>query len=542
MSDTIKRCPQCGTACIYTDAFCVVCGHQFEQVVQKREDSSAFVPLQQERGTAREATPPPMPEGRAPAHVRHSARSAKAGGKKRRRPTTRAFMLVVVAILIIAVYYGIFGENGLGLSFAKDEPAAEALPVAFGPLPPLIVPVEPVAEVPEGFTPVRTAGELLAMNDDLTGSYILMNDIHLGGGPGQEWVPIGAEEGKSYASLADYGGFAGFFDGNGYTVSGLYLALPELQQNQVAAMGLFAMVMDGTVRNLSVQGEVVLSGQRGTYTYAGGIAGVQMANGRETDIQNCTFTGRVGGATYNGGIVGMQISRQAEAAARITHCASAGAVSGKMAGGIVGCQVSALADAITSIRYCYNMGQVGIKGNVSDETGGIVGIMQAGGANALAELLACYNMGEVFGGTHTGGVLGGAVATSNEAGNARIRVDSCHNEAPVTAKRMAGGVAGYTFVGSGEDEVLLANCYNIGRIRGALRSRAAIAPKGRKKEEKVMRVEECYYTCGSGCGDSRARRLDEMGIGSALAGKGAYQPGSEGLPVLHIPHYEPEEG
>ena len=99
---------------------------------------------------------------------------------------------------------------------------------------------------------------------------------------GNEWTPIGDSSNT----------FQGTFDGDGHTISGLYI------NNAVQNQGLFGYVgRGGVVQNLVVAGRVTATGQN----YVGGI--VARLNGGT--VQNCGFYGAVtAGTSYTGGVVG----------------------------------------------------------------------------------------------------------------------------------------------------------------------------------------------------------------------------------------------
>ena len=59
-------------------------------------------------------------------------------------------------------------------------------------------------DVPAGYIPIRTAQELDNIRNNLSGKYILMNDIDLG--EYENWVPIGTKKQP----------FSGIFDGNNH--------------------------------------------------------------------------------------------------------------------------------------------------------------------------------------------------------------------------------------------------------------------------------------------------------------------------------------
>ena len=101
---------------------------------------------------------------------------------------------------------------------------------------------------------------------------------------GNQWTPIGTSRKK----------FAGTFDGQGYTISGLYIDKASTYQ------GLFGHITkDAVIRNLIVTGKV----DAGTQTNVGGIVG---ATASGATIQNCGFYGAVTAKaeTATGGVVG----------------------------------------------------------------------------------------------------------------------------------------------------------------------------------------------------------------------------------------------
>jgi len=125
-----------------------------------------------------------------------------------------------------------------------------------------IVPVQQKTEVPRGYTAITNEEELRAVSKNMTGKYILMNDIKVTG----SWLPIQSSEDDA---------FRGVFDGNGYTISGLYY-YGFLDNGKTLRLGLFECVRGGLVSDLKVSGEFTVEPIQ-TYAradiYAGGIAG-----------------------------------------------------------------------------------------------------------------------------------------------------------------------------------------------------------------------------------------------------------------------------
>ena len=157
-------------------------------------------------------------------------------------------------------------------------------------------------------------------NSIVVNDSVLTEDGSLKGTPAQTWTPIGT------SSIA----YTGTFDGQGHTISGLYLNITSKSY-----VGLFGYTSSATIQNVGVEDSYI----RG-YQNIGGIAGY--ANG--TNITNCHFAGYVYGSYYYvGGISGGY--------GVITNCYNAGAVNGYYyTGGICGYYG-------TQIR-CYNIGTV----------------------------------------------------------------------------------------------------------------------------------------------------------------------------------------
>ena len=274
-----------------------------------------------------------------------------------------------------------------------------------------------------------TADELMewaeAVQTDPTLDITLNADITL---TGEEWTPI-----------SDY---AGTFDGNGKTITGL-----TFNQPSESNVGLFASIAeDGTVKNLTLEDVDITAA-----IYTGAVAGRN-----DGTIENCSVTGNVTGNALNndgyvGGIVG-------ENRGIITGCAAEGSVksSGTYVGGIAGwhregsitdCHSSATVTAMAwvggiagqsdvTITACYSTGDV-------IATKNSVGYSFAGGVVGLninrAVLTACYATGEVKGtGDYVGGVVGDNVYST---------VTACyHANGNVTgASGSTGGVVGRNY-------------------------------------------------------------------------------------------------
>jgi len=171
----------------------------------------------------------------------------------------------------------------------------------------------------------------------LSASYRLTADIDLNN---EEWTPIGTEENP----------FKGRVDGNGKTVSGLFV------NTNIRFAGLFGWISGGGISMLGVEGKV--SGG----DYAGGLVGYLDGSGSHV---RCYANVEVNGVNHVGGLVGA-----IEGNVFIGNCYSLGSVTGtnNRVGGIAGSLLKG------SISNCYATGAISGLG----QTGGIVGRMEDG--------------------------------------------------------------------------------------------------------------------------------------------------------------------
>lgn len=173
----------------------------------------------------------------------------------------------------------------------------------------------------------------------VTGSshYKLMNDIALT----DTWSPISDVK---YPS----DGFAGTFDGDGHTISGL-----NINTNSEDGVGLFGTVNGATIKDLKVEGSVTGSDS----AFVGGIVGRTQGN---VTITNCSFSGSVSATKASnannaaGGIVGRVNAGTLTVAGCANHATVTG--NGNLAGGILG---NGGGNKVTvTITNCYNDGEI----------------------------------------------------------------------------------------------------------------------------------------------------------------------------------------
>jgi len=212
-----------------------------------------------------------------------------------------------------------------------------------------------------------TAGAVYANANDATADEIDLSGIRV-------LTSIGY-----YNNSDDHVDYAGIFDGNGKTVSGLYF-----NNASTWYVGLFSRVgVGGIVKNMGVLDSYILGKNR-----IGSVAGINSGT-----VTNCYNTGTVIGADgsyHTGGVVGYNNH------STVTNCYNTGTVIGDdWVGGVAGTNTG-------TVTNCYNTGTV-----IGDDwVGGVVGQNWYGTA-----VTNCYYKT----GTAGGGIGGEDIADSAEA-------------------------------------------------------------------------------------------------------------------------------
>ena len=136
--------------------------------------------------------------------------------------------------------------------------------------------------------------------------------------------------------------FSGTYDGNGFTIDGLYV-LKNNDQNGGA--GLFGYVSAGTIKNVGIASGLIIGNQ-----WTGSVIGSATSN---TKVLNCWNAATiVGGNSGTGGIAG----RMADNNSAVVNCYNLGTiiVPTSKSAGIVGW----INNAATYVANCYNAGEI----------------------------------------------------------------------------------------------------------------------------------------------------------------------------------------
>ncbi len=328
--------------------------------------------------------------------------------------------------------------------------------------------------------------------------YKLVDDIRINDGttadtwsetaPEFSWQPIGM----------GYHDFEGVFDGDGHTISGIYINVDCPENSATSdAYGLFA-DNDGIIKNVNLENSYICVS--GVTKNIGSIAG---RNGKDAVISNCKsdaiiecydadcggIVGENNGATIKesefsgsikvlkeesfnniGGIAGVSYGKV------LSDCTNngtitAGVVAVSYAGGIVG----RLLDG--TVENCVNNGVLKCnEGEISEDdnieisgscTGGIAGSVSSsriGGEeyqNKDIIIENCVNNSEISGGNYAAGIVSSA---SNMGSKYSVKISNCTNNGKVTSEgKQAGIVADVKCSGQ---ELTIENCKNTADLTG----------------------------------------------------------------------------
>ena len=259
-----------------------------------------------------------------------------------------------------------------------------------------------------------------------------------------EWKPIGAR----------WSSYTGTFDGQGYTISGLYFNNPTSSY-----AGLFGSIgANGKISNVGV-----LDSYFQFREFGGGVCGVNHGT-----VRDCKNTGSVRGLAAIGGVCGLN-----EKGGIIENSFNEGTVSGtgdnvQQVGGVCGYNNG-------TIKSCYNTASVSGQNSV----GGVCGF------NSRGIITNCFNEGTVSGQTFVGGVCG------NGCG---VTTTNCFNGGIVSGQSHVSGVCGYDYNYDGT----LTNCYYLSdTATGGINGKDVSGKAEGKSIEQFKSGEVAYLLNGS---------------------------------------------
>lgn len=263
--------------------------------------------------------------------------------------------------------------------------------------------------------------------------------------PDQGWQPVGTKSAP----------FKGVLDGNGKTISGLWI-----NRSNTSYVGLFGHCLEATIKNLTIK-DAEINGK----TYVGVISGYNYNYKKEGGVSNCILSGKVNGVKYVGGCTGWTYEGIFKGIS-----SSVDIIGGDYTGGIAGGddgEYGTSSNCIT-ISNCFVNSTISGINNV----GGILG----GVYNSSCEISNCGYVGSISGTSNVGGICGctctikgsyavayvrgTGVNTGGLIGYSESTVEDCYFSGSVIGQKYTGGLIGYRKYGS------VKKCYSQGSIIG----------------------------------------------------------------------------
>lgn len=280
----------------------------------------------------------------------------------------------------------------------------------------------------------RYSGSCYELMDDI----VLNNDVY-DLTEINEWTPIGAgiyyEEENAFMSTP----FGGIFNGNGHTISGLYISADADEE----MVGLFGECEYAEINDLKVSGWIDVD----SCSKVGGICGF----GDDTTFRKCVNNVKVFGGEYVGGICGWGSGDDL----LFDNCENKGNIYGASeVGGICGL----VSDDGAGVYQCINSGIVGSDPDSDMSSfGGIVGL-------SSGDITFCENKGTVYGPNGVGGIIG--------ANWESVLVEWCKNSGTVKSPAndttfSIGGICGSLCInnyGGSPCEAIIRDSHNDGTI------------------------------------------------------------------------------
>ena len=190
---------------------------------------------------------------------------------------------------------------------------------------------------------------------------------------GEGFYPIG-----SNSESGPY--FAGIYNGNGYTISNLYINRPNM--NYVGFIGKVAI---GAIANLGLVNASITGG-----SCVGGLVGSFRGYGSYYSIKNCFVSGSITGISNVGGLAGSAANSISNNTELINSFSSANVNGDSITGGLIG-------TSDINLHNCYYSGTV----SGQDTVGGLVCFL-----NSSKHISNCYSSGEITGIEKVGGLIG----------------------------------------------------------------------------------------------------------------------------------------
>ena len=257
--------------------------------------------------------------------------------------------------------------------------------------------------------------------------------------PNQGWQPVGTSSAP----------FKGILDGNGKTISGLWI-----NRSNTSYVGLFGYCNGATIKNLTIKDAEI----NGRY-YVGVISGYDYNYNKKGGVSNCILSGKVNGVEKVGGCTGWTYGGIFKGIS-----SSVDIIGGDYTGGIAG----GIENSSSTFSNCF------VNSTISgiNKIGGILGGEYSGNCT----ISNCGYVGSISGTSNVGGICGYSSTIYDSYAVAYVRgtgentggligyslspVEDCYFSGRVIGQKYTGGLIGYRQYGT------VKKCYSQGSIIG----------------------------------------------------------------------------
>lgn len=293
---------------------------------------------------------------------------------------------------------------------------------------------------------ISTAEQLDAVRHHLDKNFLQTTDIDLADFQNNSsWEPI----------KEDWSGFSGTFNGNGFSISGLFV-----EQEEESRLGLFSTLeVDGFIKNVTLKDATVI-----TTGFGGSVGGLVGEN--RGHIINCSSSGHISGSRLIGGLVGFQtatgVISDSHSSARVEGVSGIGGLLGINYGEIYASHASGKVTATDAI----------VGGLVGNNREGIIFRSYAtGNVEAEGQGTTYANAGGLVGDNNEGQILESMARGDVEAEglpNLGGLVGFNRRDATISDCYARGSISGFGEVGGlvGTNTGSISRCYATGSVEG----------------------------------------------------------------------------
>ncbi len=236
-------------------------------------------------------------------------------------------------------------------------------------------------EIPEGYIEITSAYALNKIRDNLSGKYIITQDIDM---DGYNWTPIGTSEEP----------FTGILDGNKKIITNFKINNDNV--TSATSIGLFGCTRNATISNLFIKDANIIVKQPYTSVIEVNI-GALAGTANQTVFKDCIVTGSINAESIRKGSVGGVAGKAIICS--LTNLTNAANVSIKTDAKLTTISIGGIAGTARSgiINQCSNRGDIFASGIFSeDESRAVLAGGIAGGTEDCAnQILNSYNQGTV---------------------------------------------------------------------------------------------------------------------------------------------------